>query len=196
MRTRDYYRTEVSTAPVDATAHDIADRMGDRAVGSVVILDADGQAVGIVTDRDLVCRVVAPGLDPDVARAGEVMSKPLISAEPQESVERVVARMRTAGVRRVPVLRDGHLVGLVSLDDLVVQLGRELDDLGEAARGAVLDARRRRRRARRREEVEETLAELRASVEQAGRDVADFLSREFDSLRERLRRAPRSSDEE
>jgi len=189
MRSRDYYRTEVVTAPSDASACELAERMGDYGVGCVVIVDEQGAPVGVVTDRDLVCRVVARSLDPDATRAADVMSKPLVTARSDEPIEQVVERMRTARVRRVVVLRDGRLSGLVSIDDLVVELGRELDDIGEATRRAVEEARRRGQRERRRAELEETFAELRTSVERAGRDVVGFLSREFESLRERVRRA-------
>jgi CBS domain-containing protein len=194
MRTREFYRTEVVTAPLDASAAELAERMGDYAVGSVVIVDADEKPVGIVTDRDLTCRVVARAGAGEKLRAAELMSHPLVTAQADEPIEQVIERMRTAGVRRIVVLRDGRLSGLVTVDDLVVELGRELDDLGEAARRAVAASRRRGERERRRAEMEETLAELRASVERAGREVADFLSREFESLRERVRRGS-SSDE-
>jgi CBS domain-containing protein len=196
MRTREFYQTEVVTAPLDATAGELAERMGDYAVGCVVIVAEDERPVGIVTDRDLTCRVVARSGSPEKARAAELMSQPLVTAAADEPIEQVIERMRTAGVRRVVVLRDGRLSGLVTVDDLVVELGRELDDIGEAARRAVASARRRGQRERRRAEMEETFVELRASVERAGRDVADFLAREFDSLRERVRRSSASSSDE
>lgn len=189
MRTRDYYRTEVVTAPLDASAAELAERMGDFAVGCVVIVDEDERPVGIVTDRDLACRVVARA-GSEKRRAAELMSRPLVTVSADDPIERVVERMRTAGIRRVVVLREGRLSGLVSVDDLVVELGRELDDIGEATRRAVESGRRRGQRERRRAEMEETLAELRGSVERAGREVADFLTREFESLRERVRRPP------
>jgi CBS domain-containing protein len=188
MQTRDFYKTEVATAPIDASASEIAERMGRYSVGCVVIVEGEGRPVGIVTDRDLTCRVVARGADPEKTRAAEIMSRPLVTAGPHEPLEEVIERMRTAGVRRIPVVRDERLTGLVAVDDLVVELGRELDDLGEAGRRAVADARRRAQRERRREEIEESLAELRESVERAGRDAAEFVRREFDGLRERLRR--------
>jgi CBS domain-containing protein len=195
MRTRDYYRTEVVTAPLDASAAELAERMGEYAVGCVVIVDEAGHPAGIVTDRDLTCRVVARSGKPDAVRAAEIMSQPLVTARADESIEQVVDRMRTAGVRRIVVLREGRLSGLVSVDDLVVELGRELDDLGEATRRAVESGRRRGQRERRRAELEDTLTELRGSVERAGRDVADFLSREFESLRGRWRPSGAAGDD-
>jgi CBS domain-containing protein len=196
MRTRDYYRTEVVTAPLAASAAELAERMGDYAVGCVVVVDGEGLPVGIVTDRDLTCRVVARSGAAEKVRAAEIMSHPLVAASADEPVERVVERMRTAAVRRVVVLREGRLAGLVTVDDLVVELGRELDDLGEAARRAVDAGRRRGRRERRRSDLEETLAELRSSVESAGREVADFVTREFESLRDRVRRPSGSSNDD
>jgi CBS domain-containing protein len=192
MKARDYYSTQVVTAPLDATAADLAERMGDYAVGSVVIVDAEGRPTGIVTDRDLTCRVVARSGAPDKARAAEIMSRPRVTAASDEPIEQVVERMRTAGVRRIVVQQEGRLTGLVSLDDLVVELGRELDDLGEAARRAVERARRRGQRQRRRAELEETFTELRGSVEKAGRDLTSLLARELESLREKVRRSPRA----
>jgi CBS domain-containing protein len=196
MRARDYYHTEVVSAPLEASASELAERMGDYAVGAVVIVDAQGSPVGIVTDRDLTCRVVARSGAPDKTRAAEIMSRPLVTAGPDEPIEQVVERMRTAGVRRIVVQRDGRLTGIVTLDDLVVELGRELDDLGEAARRAVERARRRGQRDRRRAEVEETLSELRGSVEKAGRDLTNLLARELESLREKVRRAPRAPNDD
>jgi len=196
MRTRDYYRTEVVTAPPDASASELAERMGENAVGCVVIVDEDRHPLGVVTDRDLLCRVIARSGDGDKVQATSIMSQPPVTAETNEPVESVVERMRAAAVRRIVVVRDGRVHGLVSVDDLIVELGRELDDLGEAARRSVEASRRRGRRERRRVEMEETLVDLRASVERAGRDVADFLSREFESLRERARRSGSSSNDD
>jgi CBS domain-containing protein len=192
MLTRDYYRTDVATAPADATGSDLADRMAHFGIGSVVIVDGAGHPIGIVTDRDLTCRVIAKGVDPDAARAGEIMSSPVVTVGPTDPMDVAIERMRGAGVRRLPVVREGQLTGLVALDDFLVELGRELDELADAAQQEVVTARRRGRRERRREELEESLAELRASVERAGRDAAEYVSREFESLRERLRRATKS----
>lgn len=196
MRTRDYYATDVVTAPPDATAAELAEQMGDYAVGCVVIVDREQGPVGIVTDRDLACRVVARSGAPEKVRAAEIMSRPLVTASADDRIETVVERMGSAGVRRIVVLHEGRLSGLVTMDDLIVVLGRELDDVGEAARSAVASGRRRGERDRRRADLEETFAELRTSVERVGREAADLLTREFGALRDRVRRAAGSSDGE
>jgi CBS domain-containing protein len=187
MAQRDFYRTEVASVRDDAPVRELVERMAGYAVGCVVVVDAEKRPVGIVTDRDLAIRVVAQGRDPSTLRALDVMSKPLVTAAPDERLESIAERMRSAAVRRLPVVHDGRLSGLVALDDIVVELGRELDDLGEAARRAIEDARRQARRERMRDDFEKSVADLRGQVEKAGQEVREFLEREFESLRERLR---------
>jgi CBS domain-containing protein len=191
-KARDYYRTDVATAPLDATVPELVDSMALLAVGSIVVVDTAGRPVGIVTDRDVTCRVIAQSADPETTTAAAIMSKPLVTAAPNDPIEVVVERMRTAGVRRLPVVRDGALTGLVAFDDLLVELAREIDELAESAHREVEASRRRGRRERRREDLEESLAELRSAFERAGREAADFATREFEALRERLKRPPKS----
>ena len=185
---RNYYATEIATAHPDEPVAKLADRMNEYAIGCVVIVDADRRPVGIVTDRDLACRVVALALDPDATPASAVMSAPVVVAQADEPIESVVERMRAAGVRRIPVVGEGKLVGMVATDDLVLHLGRELEDLGQAAKRAVDERRRQARRERRREDFEQSLSELRSSVEHSGREAIDFVTREFEALRERFRK--------
>jgi signal-transduction protein with cAMP-binding, CBS, and nucleotidyltransferase domain len=181
-----YYERHIATAPADATASALADQMAFRAIGCIVIVDAEHRPVGIVTDRDLACRVVARGLDPDTVTAAEFATRPLQVAQSEEPIEDVAARMRKAGVRRMPVVHDEVLIGLVTLDDLVVHLGRELEDLGSSAKLAIDESRKHGRRARRRQHLEESIAELEASAMATGREAVEFVRREVDSLRERL----------
>jgi len=185
---RNYYATEIATAHSDEPVAKLADLMHEYAIGCVVIVDATRQPVGIVTDRDLACRVVAPALDPNTTPASAVMSAPALVAQADEPIESVVERMRTARVRRIPVVGDGKLVGMVSIDDLVMHLGRELQDLGQAAKRAVDEGRRQARRERRLEDLEQSVSELVATVERSGREAIDFVTREFESLRERFRK--------
>lgn len=190
MRTAGHYRSEVLTARADTPLCEIADVMLDFAVGCVVVVDADEHPLGIVTDRDLLCRAVARGLDPESTTAGDVMTKPLLTGHPEEPLERIVERMRSGGVRRIPIVRDARLHGIVTLDDLVFSFGRDLDDLGGAARGEVLESRARTARSRRRRvirhELEEQWQELREQIEATGGQAREVLARELQALRKRL----------
>ena len=92
MRTRNY-ESPVATLPATASAREIARQLDDRSVGSIVVVDESQQPLGIVTDRDLLVRVVAEGRDPHDLRAAELMTKPLVQAEAHEPIERLIERM-------------------------------------------------------------------------------------------------------
>lgn len=96
----------------------------------------------MITDRDLALRVVAKDLDADATPVSEAMTRSLIRVEASAGLREVARVMSEHGIRRVPVLHEERLCGIVSYDDLLVALGRELHDLGEAARGAIARQRR------------------------------------------------------
>jgi len=181
-----HYQSPVVTASSETPVAELVRRMDERAVGSVVILDDDGRAVGLVTDRDLALRVVAAGLDPATASAASVMSTPLVSAEPGEPLEAVVARMRGAGVRRIPVLSEGRPTGLVSFDDVLVTLGRELHDIGRGVAGEIRAARLRSYSERVRVEVEERLEEAAGVLRQLGDQALRGVARELEGAYQRV----------
>jgi len=182
------YESPVATAPTTASVREVAAKMEDYGLGSVVVLDQAQRPIGIVTDRDLAIRVIAEQLDPDTAAAADVMSKPLLTASPDEPLEILVERMAAGGIRRLPVVRDERLVGIVAADDLLLWLGREVDDIGEATRREVTEGWELARRRRQRRSIEERIGELAATVERARGDARDFVSREVETLRDRLAR--------
>jgi CBS domain-containing protein len=104
-----------------------------HSVGALVVTDDSEQTVlGVITDRDLVW-MVAEGLDPKIATVNEFVHAPLVTARVTDGLADVTTKMRTAGVRRLPVLDgENRLVGLVSLDDVLVLLGREVSDVAAA----------------------------------------------------------------
>lgn len=138
------YESGVVTRPVSASVVDLATAMSHSAIGCVVVVDEGQHPVGIVTDRDLCCRVVARGLDPATASAKDVMSTPVHTAGAGEHLRGVVAHMRNHGIRRVPVVQDGSLVGIITMDDALVWLARQLDELGRNIEEVISAARSRR----------------------------------------------------
>jgi CBS domain-containing protein len=93
-------------------------RMADRRIGAVPV--ADGERVaGIFTERDVMARVVAPGLDPDRTTVADVMTRELVVADPSDTCEDCLRLMKQASVRHLLVLSEGRLAGIVSLRDLL-----------------------------------------------------------------------------
>lgn len=97
-----------------------ASAMRDSDIGDVMV-ESDGQVCGIVTDRDIVVRVVAARKTPGEVKLGEICSRDLSALSPSDTVERAVQVMRDKAVRRLPVLDNGRAVGLVSLGDLALE---------------------------------------------------------------------------
>ena len=150
------YTREVVTISPDASCREIAEKMKSQGVGSVIVTK-DGKPVGIVTDRDLLCRVVAVNRGTSSLVARDVMSQPLVSVSPEDPLERVVKEMESAGIRRVPVVTDGELVGIMSLDDLLAVLSEELGNVVEGARRGFRRAQPAGRTRHIPEDLEETL---------------------------------------
>ena len=122
MELREIMTPGVVTARADAGILDVARLMRDRNVGSVVICNPEGGPEAMVTDRDLAVGALAderPGSDP----IGEHSSTPLVTGEPQMGLEEAAALMVQHRIRRLPVVEDDELVGIVTLDDIAVRSG-------------------------------------------------------------------------
>ncbi len=112
----------VVTAAADDELLSVAQLMRDHAVGSVVICDHDGAPEAMITDRDLAVRALAEERPSDEP-VGEHASRPLVTGEPAMDLEEAAALMVQHRVRRLPVVEDGELVGIVTLDDIAVRTG-------------------------------------------------------------------------
>jgi len=125
---------EVLVATPDTTITEAARLMRQHHVGDLVIVaEENGSRVptGIVTDRDIVLSVIATRLDPSIFTIGDLVAEKLVTVREDLGVFECIQKMRTKGVRRMPVLdAQDKLVGIVSVDDLVQLLGRELGELG------------------------------------------------------------------
>jgi CBS domain-containing protein len=128
-----FCRKPVVTALANDPVEDVARKMRDRHVGAVVVVDETLRPVGIVTDRDLVCRVMAEGRQAVAVR--EAMSTGVELLRVEEAIDSALFRMRDRGVRRMPIVNGrGQLAGLVSIDDLLVMLSSELGKTADAVR--------------------------------------------------------------
>jgi CBS domain-containing protein len=130
-------RSGVGLGP-ERTIHEAAVIMEQSGVGALAVIDGD-RLVGIVTDRDLVRRGLARQLSPD-ARVDDVMSTPVVTIDADADVRHAFALFRTHGVRRLAVVRGQSFVGMISIDDLLINLAGELGDLARPVTAEVLFA--------------------------------------------------------
>jgi CBS domain-containing protein len=120
MRVREIMTEEVATAAPDTTLEEVATIMRDEDTGVVPVLD-NSELVGLVTDRDIVIRCIAAGKDPSEITADEIFSEDLETVEPDADVEEASRLMAQKQIRRLAVVEDGRLVGMVSLGDIAVK---------------------------------------------------------------------------
>jgi len=130
MRISDLFLTRVVKAVAGDPLAAIARRMKEHNVGTVVVVD-DDRPIGIVTDRDLALALGANGASPQTP-VETVMSHRVLAIPDDADILTATKYIREVGVRRLPVVdRNDHVVGMVTLDDLLGLLGRELHDLIE-----------------------------------------------------------------
>jgi len=133
MKLKDLCVLDVACCHKDTTIAEAARLMRQHHTGDLVITDdSDGtrEPLGILTDRDIVMDVVAKGRDPERARVGDVMTVPLVVAAGSEDIDTAIERMRTHGVRRLPILDDGGAVlGILTLDDFYRALAEHTTQL-------------------------------------------------------------------
>jgi CBS domain-containing protein len=108
------------TVNADDPVIDAARIMRDSDIGDAVVMDG-GQVTGIVTDRDIVVRGVAEGIDAESASVSDVCTTGVETIEPEASVDEALSLMREKDIRRLPVAKNGRPVGIISLGDLAVE---------------------------------------------------------------------------
>jgi CBS domain-containing protein len=123
---------EVDLAELREPVRVAAERMLQRKVGTLVVLNPEKQPVGIVSDRDLSLRVIGKGLDPHSTTVADVMTHPPISVNESTRIEDAILRMRLEAVRRLLVVdEEDRLVGIVSLDDVLALMCEEFTHIGK-----------------------------------------------------------------
>jgi CBS domain-containing protein len=119
-------RSGVDIGP-EQTIHDASVTMERQSVGVLAVVEG-GQLVGIVTDRDLVRRGLAKSLPADT-RIDSVMSAPVVTVDADADLHDVFGLFRTHAVRRLAVVREGKFVGMITVDDLLIDLAGDLVDI-------------------------------------------------------------------
>ena len=122
-KVRDVMTAEPIVLQQDQTIADAAQAMRDTAVGAVLVVDGD-RLCGLVTDRDIVVRAVAESAPPS-APVGPLGSPALLAVAADDDADDAARVMQAPAVRRLPVMEDGRIVGIVSIGDLAVSRGED-----------------------------------------------------------------------
>jgi CBS domain-containing protein len=122
---------EVQLAGGDETVMTAARRIGEQRVGTLLVLNEGKEPVGLITDRDLVLRVIASGKDPQTTHVDEIMTRTPKVIREDSPIEAALGLMRAGSFRRLPVVNQaGELVGILSLDDVLALLAEEFAHIG------------------------------------------------------------------
>jgi CBS domain-containing protein len=145
MKVREIMTTDVATATPETTLEDIATMMRDEDTGAIPVLD-DDELVGIITDRDIVIRCIAEGKDPVETTVEDVLSDGLETIEPDSGIDEAREIMSRRQIRRLPVVEDGELVGMLSIGDIAVKsdsdVGDTLENVSEGVKASGTNAKR------------------------------------------------------
>ena len=136
MRAREAIRKPPETIEADETIARAAHQMDEAAVGALVVID-DGRPVGIVTDRDLVVRAMARRYPLD-SRVDSVMTTGLVGIDAEEDVRQAIQLFSHHAIRRLPVVEGDEIRGMITLDDVVIDLAHDLDEATKPLAAQVL----------------------------------------------------------
>jgi len=116
-KVKDVMVTNVVTVDIRVNIRKAVERMNNREIGCLVVLEK-GNFAGILTERDVLKRVVAEARNPDKTLVGDVMSKPLIVVDPEASLKEALELMFEKRVKKLTVVKNKELVGLITMTDI------------------------------------------------------------------------------
>jgi signal-transduction protein with cAMP-binding, CBS, and nucleotidyltransferase domain len=143
LAVRDVMTRTVVTATPDMSAAEAGKKMVENRVGNIIIVKDEGP-IGIVTESDMVAKVIARNVKPGSIKLEQLMSKPLITTTSSDDIHDAVLMMAQKKIRRLPVMDDGALVGIITDADVIQassEINQILDNLIQMNRESVLDRR-------------------------------------------------------
>ena len=133
MLVKDVMSSPAITVEESAPANRVAEFMDKHGVGCIIVTTKEEKPIGVITERDLVVRVLAKNVKPDTLKAEEVMTSPLITIEPDATIAETARRMSRLNIRRLGVVYKGRLVGIISSKDVLGVMPELLEIIQEKA---------------------------------------------------------------
>ena len=130
---RDIMKRNVKTVRTDDSVHNAVVKMNKFRIGSVIVTN-NGRPVGIITERNILMRIVEPRLDPGTVKAKNIMSSPLITIDSNAAVEEAALIMARKGIKKLPIVKKDKVVGIISTSDIVRSSPTQLGILEELLR--------------------------------------------------------------
>ncbi|MCX8153394.1 MAG: CBS domain-containing protein [Candidatus Bathyarchaeota archaeon] len=134
MLVKDVMSSPVVTVSEDATSNKVAALMEENELGCVIVTNKEGKPLGIITERDLVIRVLSKNSKPDTVKAKEIMTSPLVTIDPDATINEAAKKMNKLNIRRLGVLYKGNLVGVVSSKDILGVMPELIEIIQEKTR--------------------------------------------------------------
>ena len=134
MLVKDVMSSPVVTTDEEAPTNKIAKLLNENKFGCVIVTNKDGKPLGIITERDLVVRVLAKNLKPEDVKAKDVMTAPLATIEPEATISDAARRMSRLDVRRLGVIYRSDLIGLISSKDILGVMPELIEIIQERTR--------------------------------------------------------------
>ncbi len=134
MLVKDVMSSPVTTIDENDTSNKVAKIMDKHEFGAIIVTDNAGKSIGIITERDLVIRVLAKNLKPDAVKAKEIMTSPLATIEPDATISEAARRMNRLNVRRLAVFYKGKLVGIITSKDVLGVMPELIEIMQETTR--------------------------------------------------------------
>jgi len=134
MVVKDVMSSPVVTLNEDATSNKVANLMDENKLGCLIVTNKTDKPVGIITERDLVIRVLSKNLKPDAVKAKEIMTSPLVTIEPEATISEAARTMSRLNIRRLGVIYKDNLVGIVSSKDILGVMPELIEIIQERTR--------------------------------------------------------------
>jgi CBS domain-containing protein len=134
MIVKDIMSSPVVTLDENATSNKVATIMDENDLGCVIITNKSGKPIGIITERDLVIRVLSKNLVPDAVKAKEIATAPLVTIQPDATISDAARRMSRLDIRRLGVVYKGNLVGVISSRDIIGVMPELIEIIQERTR--------------------------------------------------------------